>query len=573
MLNRLDKAVNVAKETVNGLGHHYFDGPVVVLTDPQKYYCWLVRMQSGPAAALKEIDRFCLDASGKPRASALALRVERCRYLWALDRLDEAQRDLVEFIPVAKQNYAAGMELMDAYLVLGMIRDQQGDRAGALRWWREGLELGRSGYHTSSFARKAAPWAQAGSHLLYFVIMGDSDRRFVQQRRRRLPGLERGAAQRRRRVAVDARQQDPPRPALSHRPDAVRDRAAWQSPEGYEFARRLRGTSWDAQNASRAPVVFALREYLLQNSFSGTPTESQAAVVKDAVDGLLECLVLRGTDVAAVMGLAMAWKGNLLGFGWTSVREKVKDRPELRGVLSYMLAHRMLRLGKPQEAAKLFPAAVAENTPKDSLLRRLAQQDLNLLKAGRGRLVVSNHAGGHVQLRVRGKGKPDTTVGTGAETSVAFRSAKERGFRGAKGDNTTVIDSPVLEVESMAQSTWPPGRMSFNLPARPGTRRRLTIAKFKIGPAATWAVNVHTKSPRPSVRTTMGTRCPRTTGFGSPVPESASCRAWHRVPPACRASAAGTSSPSPPVIRASSRPCIGVPTAASWLVAAGELSA
>jgi hypothetical protein len=33
---------------------------------------------------------------------------------------------------------------------------------------------------------------------------------------------------------------------------------------------------------------------------------------------------------------------------------------------------------------------------------------------------------------------------TRAETSVAFRSAKERGFRGAKGDNPTDIDAPVL---------------------------------------------------------------------------------------------------------------------------------
>jgi O-antigen ligase/tetratricopeptide (TPR) repeat protein len=33
---------------------------------------------------------------------------------------------------------------------------------------------------------------------------------------------------------------------------------------------------------------------------------------------------------------------------------------------------------------------------------------------------------------------------TGAETSVAFRSAKERHFHGAKGDDATVIDSPVL---------------------------------------------------------------------------------------------------------------------------------
>jgi hypothetical protein len=33
---------------------------------------------------------------------------------------------------------------------------------------------------------------------------------------------------------------------------------------------------------------------------------------------------------------------------------------------------------------------------------------------------------------------------TVAETSVAFRSAKERNFRGAKGDSATVVDSPVL---------------------------------------------------------------------------------------------------------------------------------
>jgi hypothetical protein len=32
----------------------------------------------------------------------------------------------------------------------------------------------------------------------------------------------------------------------------------------------------------------------------------------------------------------------------------------------------------------------------------------------------------------------------GESISVAFRSAKVRGFRGAKGDDATVIDSPTL---------------------------------------------------------------------------------------------------------------------------------
>ena len=44
----------------------------------------------------------------------------------------------------------------------------------------------------------------------------------------------------------------------------------------------------------------------------------------------------------------------------------------------------------------------------------------------------------------------------GAEIGVAFRSAKERGFRGAKGDNATVIDSPSLsEGEGESQAATP----------------------------------------------------------------------------------------------------------------------
>ena len=50
---------------------------------------------------------------------------------------------------------------------------------------------------------------------------------------------------------------------------------------------------------------------------------------------------------------------------------------------------------------------------------------------------------------------------TGAEISVAFRSAKERGFRGAKGDNPTDIDSPVL---SMATPEPPLGGSSGDRP-------------------------------------------------------------------------------------------------------------
>ena len=43
-----------------------------------------------------------------------------------------------------------------------------------------------------------------------------------------------------------------------------------------------------------------------------------------------------------------------------------------------------------------------------------------------------------------GRGTASLSLGTGEGTSVAFRSAKEGCFRGAKGDNPTLVDSRVL---------------------------------------------------------------------------------------------------------------------------------
>jgi len=54
---------------------------------------------------------------------------------------------------------------------------------------------------------------------------------------------------------------------------------------------------------------------------------------------------------------------------------------------------------------------------------------------------------GHDVLTIQETGKAGQAVRTSVAIIVAFRSAKERGFRGAKGDNTTDIDSPVLSDE------------------------------------------------------------------------------------------------------------------------------
>ena len=85
---------------------------------------------------------------------------------------------------------------------------------------------------------------------------------------------------------------------------------------------------------------------------------------------------------------------------------------------------------------------------------------------------------------------------TGAETSVAFRSAKERGFRGAKGDHATVVDSPVLGMSRRTVAA-PPCRagprmiaaLLLVLEVLAGTSRGGTVVNFgnlSLAPSSYW---------------------------------------------------------------------------------------
>jgi tRNA A-37 threonylcarbamoyl transferase component Bud32 len=321
MLNRCDEAAGLAKEVVDNLGAHFFEGEWLVYTDPHKYYCWLVPMARGPEAALKEIDRFYLDSSGKPRPSALTLCVERCRYLWGVHRLAEAERDLRDFIPRAmaltkKEGMGkAGMELLDAYLVLGFLRADQDDRAGAAGAWREGLALGRPGYHGSRPLEIKAPWCQAGTHLGCFLLMGalsgdlstEDVRVYVEWNMAQLAGRSVLPA-----MVADASQREQFMPLDGLRKPIL---AVWQHPDGYSYARRLALHEPGRAEHTRMPIVLALREYILADAFSGTPSAEQRKLAGEAVEKLLDALVLGGTDATAATGLAMAWKGNFLGLG------------------------------------------------------------------------------------------------------------------------------------------------------------------------------------------------------------------------------------------------------------------
>ena len=77
---------------------------------------------------------------------------------------------------------------------------------------------------------------------------------------------------------------------------------------------------------------------------------------------------------------------------------------------------------------------------------------------------------------------------TDVEISVAFRSAKERGFRGAKGDNPTDIDSPVLRTGKEATVGPLRGTVPFSLRRKLGQSPLLAAAHALLAASVLFAL-------------------------------------------------------------------------------------
>lgn len=469
MLGELDKAIAVAKAAADAYGDNYFEGANSVEADPHKYYCWLICVARGPAAALKEIDRYCLDKTGKPRPAAMQLRVERARHLWALSRLNEAAAELKHYIPLAPTIGRAGAELMDAYLMLGLIYDQQGDRAGALKCWRDGLTMGRKGYHAGGSADKpATSYTQAGTHLNCFVILGaladdltEADIAvFLQWNVQRLSNATPMAA-----VLGNNTLRDQVFPL-----DRVRSatRNAWWSAQGRQFARRLTMHELGRAEHSRIPMLLVFKQFVIENGFVGTPSDAQTEMIERLGEEVLSSVVLGQIDATKAMGLALAWKGQIIGLSWNSVRKSLEDRPMLRGALTYVMAQRLLRLGKPDEAAELL-AQAQRDAAAGSPLAQLTRDDLQLLSAKQGRVTVVSELPAGTKVRLTRAGQPAVAVEARPRAEVAL-AAGDYGVELADPSEEIRLSATKFAIRVCEQARldvnwrWKPGEASDVLP-------------------------------------------------------------------------------------------------------------
>ena len=301
----------------------------------------------------------------------------------ALARFDEAQSLLKEVISAAR-NGTNNSNSGEAYGMLGILQQRRGDEQSAIQSWKESAKSqGRRDSGTGFF-----DWLVVKS-LARDVSVTDVEeqvRRFV-----KMPGADRLAGSS---TSMGAS-------LIPKEFAASIGRDAFRSPRGQEYARKILFRELPFTEHVAAPICVLIYEGERQGAFSGNLSFEQDELAWQTARAAYQAFVVDGKlGKSQALQLALAWKGFSNFLGWNGLAPSLP--PDLRGKLAYIMAHRYLRLEKPDDA-KMFFQAAARDAPKDSLPRRLAQQDLDLLTTGQGRLRLTNDAGGHVQLLAKGR--------------------------------------------------------------------------------------------------------------------------------------------------------------------------
>jgi serine/threonine protein kinase len=152
-------------------------------------------------------------------------------------------------------------------------------------------------------------------------------------------------------------------------------RRMWQSPRGREFAEKIAFRTVSFAEIVRTTPLLLVAEVIREQAFDNELSPDQEAVVWDMLREAFALYSSGKLGKKQAVQIGMTWKSGVTGFiGWDSVAPGLP--PAMRGPLAYILAHRFVHL-KMDEKAAAFLQKAADDSPKDSRLRRLARAELD----------------------------------------------------------------------------------------------------------------------------------------------------------------------------------------------------
>jgi tetratricopeptide (TPR) repeat protein len=318
---------------------------------------WILRRRSDKQAALAELDRYRLPPTVAEAPCGLDLLPEKARILVALGRRREAEAELDR---VLSASVVPSWLVIDACLLKGYLRDEAGDRDGALAAWMRG---------TAAYATAGAGIQARFTPSLHYAIMASRLGSATGVDLRLL--LRRMAT----RFAGDGPEQGLGQMALSLAPpQAVL--TMWRTRRGRAWERKIVCRDLSLSDYYLVPLFLLGAETIHQKALPRDLSQDQDEVTWGLVKRAHAAYVagkLRHDHIVLMVAL---WKtrSTLL---WPGLKAKLE--PELRGPLAYLLGCRRARDNKPTEAVSLFGDALSAAAP-GSPLQRLAQAELDSLR-------------------------------------------------------------------------------------------------------------------------------------------------------------------------------------------------
>lgn len=401
----------------------------------------LLRHRGRSDEALRELEPhlFAPDGTLRPGFNTYMF-LDRIRCHADLNQWDQVEKDLQEFRNVLSSFDLHSQSYMNQALRLyeGILLSKYGDRAAAVAAWRDGPRRDQAtGRHIVE---------GTSEYHLVRALSGDLDAADASSFLTKFEGPQAGALGATLQSAITPESLVP----------ALRD--MWNSPRGQDWLDKFAFIQIFGSEEVRIRLSLFVLEYIRINAFRSQMTESQADVIWDLLGEAFQAFTVDGTlAMSKMLPLALTWKGNTSIFGWDSVASSI--RPEMRAQFAYVLAHRFLHLGRPNDAMKFFKIIQKDGVPGSSLMK-LAKAEMELLESGHGTIRLRARIDHPIRVIIKTDGQPSLTMDVESEASRPLPPAKYElqiaspADRGLKFTNSQIEVLAGMTTTAEIESPW-----------------------------------------------------------------------------------------------------------------------
>lgn len=321
---------------------------------------WLLRQRGQFSEAMRLINQQMGDRDREhaPPGRSVLL-VERARIHAAAGNWKRARQDLDDFLVLDSGTFNY-RDYSAACLLRGFLHERDGENEQALELWRRGnyetwVQEVKGGTSSSNLNGMAA------AHALFLGSLSESlsDRDVSELVSLAFPVRNSG-------VTGKLLQQ-----YVHIISPAVRGMA--RSERGREVIRQTAFQEVPLRQLLRDPVALLFLEVTQVGAADRKWTDEEADVISQFMYDMIDQYSREEVDMPQAVQLMLAWKGANNVFGWQGVAPSLS--PEIRGPVAYILAHRYLKLGRPDDSRQFFETA-RDDAAEGSTLRKLAEQKL-----------------------------------------------------------------------------------------------------------------------------------------------------------------------------------------------------